>query len=70
MESHNELEALNSAQARAERPAVDAPKPLNTYLGKDVLNFATNMNKVQRQQLAAEHRSKVLGDSSHLLERE
>ena len=38
---------------------------MNRYLGRDVLAFATNQNKVQRQQLAAEHRAKVLGTKNH-----
>jgi len=29
------------------------------------MEFAINPNRVQRQQLAAEHRAKVLGDMSH-----
>jgi hypothetical protein len=62
---HDELLALNNTQARKEQASANSPKPLNTYIGRDVMAFATNQNKVQRQQLAAEHRAKVLGDTNH-----
>ena len=43
----------------------DPPKPLNRYIGRDVMAFAANQNKVQREQLAVEHRVKVLDDINH-----
>jgi hypothetical protein len=65
VDRHNSLEEQQNAIADQERPSTTTPKPLNRYLGRDVLAFATNQNKVQRQQLAAEHRAKVLGDKNH-----
>lgn len=65
MRQYDQIEAANNAQAYRERASTSTPKPLNRYIGRDVMAFATNQNKVQRQQLAAEHRAKVLGDRNH-----
>ena len=59
------FEKAHNDAADAEKRSYDPPKPLNRYIGRDVMAFATNRNKVQRQQLAAEHRAKVLGDKDN-----
>jgi hypothetical protein len=62
---YRELEKAHNDAADAEKRSYDPPKPLNRYIGRDVIAFATNPNRTQRQQLAAEHRAKVLGDKDH-----
>jgi hypothetical protein len=57
--------AANDAQARLERPPSDAPPPMRTYLGKDVLAFTKNQSQVERRHLAAEHIAKVKADNGH-----
>jgi hypothetical protein len=65
VDDYRALEKAHNDAADAEKRSYDPPKPLNRYIGKDVMVFAANQNKVQRQQLAAEHRAKVLGDMNH-----
>jgi hypothetical protein len=65
VDDYRALEKAHNDAADAEKRSYDPPKPLNRYIGRDVMTFATNQNRVQRQQLAAEHRAKVLGDMNH-----
>jgi hypothetical protein len=65
VDDYRAFEKAHADLADAEKRSYDPPKPLNRYIGKDVMAFAVNQNKVQRQQLAAEHRAKVLGDMNH-----
>ena len=65
VDDYRGFEKAHNDAADAEKRSYDPPKPLNRYIGRDVMAFAANQNKVQRQQLAAEHRAKVLGDMNH-----
>ena len=65
VQRYRSLEQAHNDAADAVKPSTSAREGLNTYIGRDVMAFATNQNRAQRQQLAAEHRAKVLGDTNH-----
>jgi len=61
---HDELEALNNAQAYKERAVKTAGK-MRPYIPGDAMAWITNPHKEQRRQLAAEWKAKTLADPSH-----
>jgi hypothetical protein len=65
VEQYRAYEKQYADAADAAKPSTSARKGLNTYISRDVMAFASNQSRVQRQQLAAEHRAKVLGDMNH-----
>jgi hypothetical protein len=68
MREYDRLETANNVIGRKEawqREAASGRKNLNVYIPGDVMPFATNQNKAQRLQQAAEHRVKVLNNPNH-----
>jgi hypothetical protein len=68
VDDYRGFEKAHNDAADAEKRSYDPPKPLNRYIGRDVMAFAANQNKAQRQQLscgtprqgAGRHESSVL----------
>jgi hypothetical protein len=65
VDDYRALEKAHNDAADASRVSKEPRKNLSTYIPGDVMPWATNQNKVQRLQQAAEHRVKVLNNPEH-----
>ena len=65
VDDYRALEKAHNDAADASRVSKEPRKNLSTYIPGDVMPWATNQNKVQRLQQAAEHRVKVLNNPAH-----
>jgi phospholipase/lecithinase/hemolysin len=65
VDDYRALEKAHNDAADASRVSKEPRKDLSTYIPGDVMPWATNQNKVQRLQQAAEHRVKVLNNPDH-----
>jgi hypothetical protein len=67
VQRHNELEALNNSTARREQASKGGTMSIRPprSIGSDVQAWLNNPHKVQRQQLAAEFKTKTLANPDH-----